>query len=193
MTPSMWSILRWMTYSVKAYPPRRLQRMPPRHPRCVIQILPPRPRPLMALQCLHRPMWSRTRPHQVMGEWTRVPLRICLAPMPQIDTWSLVTHITRTDPICPENVTSGIREVLHPSNGAHSWTLAARLMQMARTCKRRAILTVIKACHVLLRTRTMGPVTPGMNRRALIRGDTPLTSPPYPSAPGGGCGLQLGR
>ena len=118
-----------------------------------------------------------------MGEWTWVPPRICLALMPQTDTWSLVTQITRTNPICPGNITSGIREVLHPSDGAHSWTLAACLMQMACTGKRREILTIIKARHVLLRTRTMSPMTPGMNRRTLIQGNTPLTSPHIPVGP----------
>ena len=106
--------------------------------------------------------------------------------MPQTDARILITHVTRTAQIFPGNMTSGIRVlrvILHPSDGAHSWTLAARLMTLARSSERGSILVVIKARHVLLQIPTMGHVTPGTTRRVQIREGTPLMSPPIPVGP----------
>ena len=158
LTPS---IFGWITSFARAYLPRRLQRTPPRHPQYAIRLLPHRPRRPMARHLLHRLIWSRTRHQQGTGVWTRVPPRICLAPMPPTDAWILITHGTRTAQIFPGNMTSGIRVILHPSDGAHSWTLAARLMTIP----------------------TMGHVTPGTTRRVRIREGTPLMSPHIPIGP----------
>jgi len=72
-------------------------------PTCAMRFRPQRLHRMMAPQRLHRLMWSRTRPQQGMGNWTRVTTRICLAPMPRTDDRSLITHVTRTDPIFPEH------------------------------------------------------------------------------------------
>ena len=118
--PLMPSIFGWITSFARAYPPRRLPRTMPRHrhPWCAMRLLLHRLCSLMAFIRLHRLMWSQTRPQHKMGDWTRMPPRICLAPMPRTDA-CLITHVTQTDPICPGIMTLGIREVLHPSNGAH--------------------------------------------------------------------------
>ena len=168
----MLSILGWMTSFARVYHPRRL-----------LRLLPHRPRRLMALQCQRRQMWSRPRPHQGMDEWTRGTPRICLAPMPRTDAWVIITLVTRTAPICLENKTSGIWEVRHLSDGAHSWTLVNRLIQMARSSARTPPVRIIAAQPDLLRIHIMGPATPGMNQRVRIRGDTPLTSPRIPTGP----------
>ena len=77
---------------------------------CAMRLLPRCPCRLLALQCLRRLMWSRTRPHLGMGEWTRGSPGICLAPMPRTNAWGLIKLDTRTAPICLGHRTSGIRE-----------------------------------------------------------------------------------
>jgi hypothetical protein len=85
--------------------------------------------------------------------------------------------VTRTDPLCPGNMTTGIRVALHLSDGAHIWTLAAHRLTKG------AILVILMAKQVLLQIPTMGHATPGTTRRVRIWAGTPLMSPHLPVAP----------
>ena len=120
-----------------------------------------------------------------MGAWTWGPRRICLALMPRTADRGLITLVTQTAPICLGHRPSRIREVRHPCDGAHSWTLVNRHIQMARSSKRTTTVRSLTAQPFLLRIHTMGPVAPEMNRHVWIRDNTPLTSPPIPVGPRG--------
>ena len=156
----------------RAYLPGRPLGGMTRKRRCRLR-LPRRPHLLRATTGLNRHMKSHHRPPPMMFQ------RTGLGQVPRLTNRSHIRLVPRDSTCCPVNKISGMRDFrLRRFGGTRILILGPHLTQMMSYGRRGSRWTALMARHVLLQTRTMGPVTPGMNQHVWTPADMMLTFPP---------------